>query len=79
MPNISIIRLLELERKEKELAQMQKLKTIGWVGHNLGEALASIRAATPWEKWSPQDKQLLHAICNTATTAYMLYIENLPK
>ena len=79
MPNISIARLSELERKEKELAQMQILRSIAWVGPRLGEALATIQATTPWENWSSRDKQLLHAVCNGATTALALYVDNLPK
>jgi hypothetical protein len=79
MPNISIARLNELERKEAQLADLHKQKSCAWVGTAFGNALATIYASRPWDKWTPGEKQLLHAVCGDAVTALELYKSLLPR
>ena len=79
MANISQSRLVELERCEKRLQELEASKAISWVGAALGNATAVQLASTPWGKWSQSQKMTLRAVCGDATTALELYKMNLPK
>ena len=79
MPNISNVRLIQLENAEKQLLLVHKKQSIEWVGNRLGEALATILANKPYSLWSKAEKQLLNSVCNTAFTSLELYISLLPK
>ena len=79
MANISIVRLMELERAEKHLAELEMNKHIRWVGESFGMALATIYATTPWDQWPIERRQLLRQVCGSATMARQLYIDSLPK
>ena len=79
MPNISNMRLRELERAEADLKQRIRTDTIGWVGIKLGEALAMNLALKPYAQWTDKEKALLRQVTDTAVTARALYIDQLPK
>lgn len=79
MANISHSRLVELERCEKRLKELENLKAISWVGPALGAALATQLGVTPWDKWTQGQKMTLHLVCGSAQTALELYKAALPK
>ena len=79
MATISAQRLLELERIEQEFRAMVGREGVRWVGARMGEVYATHLASKPWEKWTPQEKMLLHAVCNGAQSALRIYQDALPK
>lgn len=79
MPNISSVRLKELEYKERLLNERITLESIGWVGERLGEALATVLAMKPWSQWNMHEKDVLRKVCHNAVTAYETYLSRLPK
>ena len=79
MANISHSRLVELERCEKRLRELENLKAISWVGPALGAALATQLGATPWDKWTQGQKMTLQFVCGGAQTAFELYKAALPE
>ncbi len=79
MPNISIVRLKDLEDKERQLNERITRESIGWVGERLGESLATVLALKPWSQWSMYEKAVLRKVCNHAETAYQTYLSRLPK
>lgn len=79
MPNISVARLAELRKCEADLKRIHKRDAIAWVGPTLGTLIATNLANKAWNKWAPNEKAALLAVCGQATAALQLYTDSLPK
>ena len=76
---MSIAQEQQIRALEARIQELLTRETIGWVGAALGQALATQLAATPYSRWTTNQKLTLHSVCGDAVTAYDLYVSQLPK
>lgn len=79
MANISTPRLMELERAEKRLKQLEEQAAIKPFVDHLLHNVGTYLALTPFEKWPKDMQTIFHSVSRDLPTAAAIYRNNLPK